>query len=209
MAEQGTLEWKMERVAKVTASRVHTIVARQKNGSFYADRETYAYELALERLTGEPTPKMVNEFMEWGTRFEPEAANAYATTTFDEIAQIGFVPHPVIRFSGASPDRLVGDDGLAEFKCPSTKTHINTLRSGEVPKTYFSQMQWQMACMPERQWCDFVSYDPRMPEKGRMFIKRVERDNLYIATLEEAVSRFLSEDVEKIIREIEEAMEKL
>ncbi len=207
--EQGSTEWKLMRAGKVTASRVHTIVAKQKNGSYYAERETYAYELAIEQLTGQPTEIPSNQYMQWGTDHEGQAADEYAKHTFSVIGKVGFIPHPTIFNSGASPDRTIDDDGLLEIKCPTTKTHVNTIRTGEVPKTYFSQIQWQLACMPERTYADFASFDPRMPEKGRLFVKRVERDNLYIAQLEEAVRNFLDNEVAKIVKEIEEAMEKL
>jgi len=209
MAEQGTEEWKLERCGKVTASRVHTVIAKQKNGTYYADRETYLYELAVEQLTGKPVERLTNSFMDWGTLQEPNARNAYAATTFETISQVGFIPHPRISNSGASPDAVVGEDGLAEFKCPQSKTHINTIRNREVPKQYYTQVQWQMACMPERQYVDFCSYDPRMPEKGQLFIKRVPRDNNYISTLEEAVNHFLEVEVANVIKEINEAIEKI
>jgi len=209
MAEQGTLEWKMERVGKATASRINTIIERNAKGGFYADRGNYAFELAVERITGVPTEVIPNAFMQWGTAKEPEAREAYAATTFDEILQVGFIPHPTINDAGASPDGLVGPDGLLEIKCPQTKTHVATILSGKVPDQYLPQIGWQFACMPERNWCDFVSYDPRMPEKGRLKVIRVERDPMYVATLEEQVRRFLEEDVADLVNKINNAMENL
>jgi putative phage-type endonuclease len=209
MAEQGTTEWLMEKVGKVGASKAYTVSAKQKNGSYYADRETYLYEIAVEQLTGRPTERITNQYMDWGTKWEPEARNVYAATTFEEVNQVGFIPHPFILNSGCSPDGVVGNTGLVEFKCPTTKTHVNTIRSGEVPKIYYSQVQWQLACLPEREWVDFASYDPRMPEKGQLFVKRVNRDKTHISMLEEEIKKFLEVDVANVIKEINEAMEKL
>ena len=209
MAEQGTMEWKLERCGKATASRINTIIERNAKGGFYADRANYAFELAIEQITGAPTEMIVNQFMMWGTEKEPFARDAYAATTFDDIKQVGFIPHGTIANAGASPDGLVGDDGLIEIKCPQTKTHVGTLLSRKVPEQYLPQIGWQFACLPERKWCDFVSYDPRMPDQGRLVIIRVERDDVYVATLEEQVKRFLEEDVAKIVNDIKKAMEKL
>lgn len=209
MAEQGTLEWKLERCGKASASRINTIVERNSKGGFYADRANYAFELAVEQITGVPTEMVVNQFMMWGTEKEPEAREAYAATTFDNISQVGFLPHPFIANSGASPDGLVGDDGCIEIKCPQTKTHVGTLLSGKVPEQYRAQIGWQLACMPERLWCDFISYDPRMPEQGRLVIIRVNRDDEYIESLEKEVKEFLENDVAKIVNDIKKAMEKL
>ena len=135
--------------------------------------------------------------MQWGTDKEPEARAAYEFRTDCEIAQVGFVIHPQIADSGASPDGLVGDDGMAEFKCPNTATHIETLLTGAIPSKYITQMMWQMACTG-RKWCDFVSFDPRMPETMRFFICRIERDDKLIASLEKDVTDFLDEMAKKI-----------
>ena len=112
--------------------------------------------------------------------------------------EVGFVPHPRIDNSGASPDGMVGDDGLVEIKCPNTATHIETLLDKEVPSKYVKQMQWQMACT-DRKWCDFVSYDPRMPEEMQLFTVRVDRDDETIIELEREVEKFLSELEDKIV----------
>ena len=130
--------------------------------------------------------------MDWGTKTEPEARNAYRETVFEEVNEVGFIPHPSIIDAGASPDGLVGDDGLVEIKCPESHTHIGYFLDGNVPEKYTHQMQWQMACTG-RQWCDFVSYDPRCPEGLRLFVKRLDRDDIYISTAEETVRRFLAE----------------
>lgn len=194
--EQGSPEWHAVRIGKVTASRVADVVAKTKTG-WGASRANYAGELIAERLTGETAPSFTNAAMQWGTDQEPNARIAYEFYRDINVAQIGFVDHLTIAMTGASPDGLVGGDGLIEIKCPNTATHIETLISQKVPAKYVTQMQWQMACTG-RQWCDFVSYDPRMPEAMRFFVHRVERDEALIKELETEVSIFLSEISQKV-----------
>lgn len=189
---QGSDEWKRIRAGKVTASRVADIIARTKSG-FSASREKYAGELIAEILTGEPAERaFTNAAMQWGNDQEPHARMAYEFMHDVAVVQVAFVDHPTIRGSGASPDGVVGDDGLLEIKCPETHTHIETLRGGSVPSKYITQMMWQMACTG-RKWCDFVSYDPRLPESMSLYVKRVNRDNVMIAELERDVVAFLKE----------------
>ena len=135
--------------------------------------------------------------MQWGTDMEPEARVAYEFRQNATVIETGFVLHPRIGMTGASPDGLIGDDGLIEIKCPSTATHIETLLGEQIAGKYVTQMMWQMACT-DRQWCDFVSYDPRMPESSRLFAKRVPRDAEMIADLEKEVVIFLAETDAKI-----------
>jgi putative phage-type endonuclease len=188
---QGSAEWLAIRLGKVTASRVADVVANTKTG-WGASRANYAAQLIAERLTGTVSESFTNAAMAWGTEKEPDARRAYEWQADCEVVEIGFVPHPSIAMSGASPDGLVGDDGLCEIKCPNTATHIDTLLGQTAPAKYVTQMQWQMACTG-RKWCDFVSYDPRLPEEMSLFIRRVERDDKRIAELEEMVAEFLSE----------------
>lgn len=189
--EQGTPEWHAARRGKVTASRVADVMAKTKSG-YSASRANYMAELLCERLTGETGPCFMNDAMRWGTEKEPEARAAYCFRTDADVAEIAFVDHPTIRMAGASPDGLIGADGLIEIKCPNTATHLDTLSSGKPAGKYVTQMQWQMACTG-RQWCDFVSYDPRLPEAMRFFLCRVERDPALIAEMEAEVSAFLSD----------------
>ncbi len=189
--QQQTNEWLQARCGKVTASRVADVVARTKTG-FGASRSNYMAELIAERLTGVPADGFTNAAMAWGTENEPEARMAYSFYRDAEVVQVGFIEHPVIAMSGCSPDGLVGEDGLLEIKAPNTATHIETLISGEIPQKYITQMQWQMSCTG-RKWCDFCSYDPRLPESMRVFIKRVHRDEALINSLEKAVEVFLAE----------------
>lgn len=189
--EQRTNEWFLERLGKVTASKIADIIARTKTG-FSTSRDNYRAQLVTEILTGVPYEGYKSAAMQDGIDREPLARAKYAERIFEPVTEIGFVVHPTILRSGASPDGLVGDDGLVEIKCPLTSTAINYLISDVVPEKYVPQMQWQMACTG-RQWCDFVSFDDRLPEKMQLFVKRVDRDDVYIATLEEAVRRFLVE----------------
>lgn len=192
---QGNQEWRAARLGKVTASRVADVVAKTKSG-YGAGRANYMGELIVERLTGAPTDSYVNAAMQWGTNTEPQARAAYEVKKGEFVDLSGFVPHPTIANSGASPDGLIGEDGLIEIKCPNTSTHIETLLGGNIPAKYMIQMQWQMACTG-RKWCDFVSFDPRMPEEMRLFVRRLERNDEWIVELEKEVSKFLEELDEK------------
>jgi putative phage-type endonuclease len=195
---QGSPEWFAIRLGKVTASRVCDVIAKTKTG-WGAGRANYMAELVAERLTGVPASSYTNAAMQWGTDQEPNARAAYCEQTFDEVTQVGFVHHPHIAMAGASPDGLVGSDGLIEIKCPTTATHLDTLLGQAVPDKYVVQIQWQLACC-ERAWCDFVSFDPRLPPEMQLFVKRVERDDKRIGELEEMISTFLDELAQKIDR---------
>lgn len=191
MIEQGTDEWRLQRLGKVTASRIADLTARTKTG-WGASRANYMAELLVERLTGVPTIGYTNAAMQWGTEQEPAARDAYEFMRDCTVDAAGFFDHPSIAMSGASPDGLIGSDGLVEIKCPQTATHIETLQGGSVPGKYIAQMQWQMACTG-RHWCDWVSFDPRMPATMRLFVQRINRDDKAIADIERQVVEFLSE----------------
>jgi len=194
--EQRTDEWFSARLGKVTASRVADVVARTKSG-YGASRANYMAELICERLTGARGESYQNAAMLWGTEQEPAARAAYEALTGALVVETGFVPHSSIAMSGASPDGLVDPEGLVEIKAPNSSTHIDTLMLEAVPAKYITQMQWQMACTG-RQWCDFVSYDPRLPENMQLFVKRIMRDDAMINMLETEVRLFLDELEEKI-----------
>jgi putative phage-type endonuclease len=189
--EQRTEEWFAARLGKATASRIADITAKTKSG-YGASRANYMAELICERLTGMQGASYTNAAMLWGVEKEPEARSVYESSVGALVVETGFTPHKTILMSGASPDGLVDDDGLIEIKCPNTATHIDTLLSDAVPSKYIIQMQWQMACTG-RKWCDFLSYDPRLSENMRLFVKRVHRDDAFIAELEREVMRFLVE----------------
>jgi putative phage-type endonuclease len=195
--QQQSEEWFTARLGKVTASRVADIIAKTKSG-YSTSRANYMAELVCERLTGKQGDSFSNAAMVWGTNTEPMARAAYEALEGVLVEETGFVSHPTIPMAGASPDGLVLEDGLVEIKCPNTATHIETLLDKEVPSKYVKQMQWQMACTG-RKWCDFVSYDPRMPEDMQLFVARVDRDDEFIIELEREVEKFLSELEDKIV----------
>jgi len=189
--EQGTPEWFAARLGRATASRVADICAKTKSGPA-ASRGNYLLELVTERLSNQPTPFFANAAMQWGTEQEPFAREAYEVTREVFVEEVGFIVHPLMKMAGASPDGLVGEHGLVEIKAPNSLTHVATLRANEVPAKYLPQIYFQMACTG-RAWCDFVSYDPRLPTNCQLFVKRVERDHVRIAEIENEVEAFLAE----------------
>jgi putative phage-type endonuclease len=196
--EQQTNEWFTARLGKVTASRVADVIAKTKTG-YSASRDNYMAQLICERLTGQKGESFTNAAMEWGTQTEPLARSAYENARSLLVKEVGFINHPRIEMSGASPDGLVADDGLVEIKCPNTATHIDTLLSQKVPTKYITQMQWQMLCC-QRKWCDFVSFDNRLPEHLQLFVQEVEFDPEYCAMLEKEVVLFLTELDNKVAK---------
>ena len=196
MIEQGTDEWRQQRAGKVTASRIADVMATTKSG-YGASRATYMAELLVERLSGQPVDGFTNAAMQWGTDQEPHAREAYEFITLNDVEQVGFIDHPTIAMAGASPDGQIGADGLVEIKCPNSATHIATLRGAEIDGKYLKQMQWQMACTG-RDWCDFVSFDPRLPDEMQIHIRRVQRDPAMIVEMETAVRTFLAEVDEEL-----------
>ena len=188
--------WHEIRLGKATASRIADIIAKTKSG-YSASRDNYMAQLICERLTGQQGESFTNAAMTWGTETEPLARSAFEAYADVMVEEVGFVPHPTIEMSGASPDGLVGLFGMLEIKCPNTATHIDTLLTQTVPGKYITQMQWQMRCC-ERQWCEFVSFDPRLPQELQLFVKRVEFDPEYVAMLEKEVIQFLAELDDKV-----------
>ncbi len=188
--EQKTEEWFAARLGKVTASRVADVLAKIKSGES-ASRKNYKMELVVQRLTGKAGESFTNAAMEWGTEQEPFARMAYEAHTGTFVKEDGFVDHPTIEGFGCSPDGIVGE-GLIEIKCPNTANHIETVLENKAPSKYIPQMQCQMACTGAK-WCDFVSFDPRVPEDLQLFVVRVERDQEYIDSMEVEVKQFLSE----------------
>jgi len=189
--EQRSDDWFATRLGKVTASCISKVMARTKTG-YGAERANYLSQLVVERITGSREQGFTNAAMQWGTDKEPDARATYEFDRNVSVVEEGFMPHPTIDMAGASPDGLIGDDGLVEIKCPNTATHIATLTGSSIDDKYVKQMQFQMACAG-RQWCDFVSYDPRMPVEMQLHVCRVERDDDLIAKIEEEVKAFLSE----------------
>lgn len=198
--DQGSEAWFQARLGKATGSRIADIIAKTKTG-YATSRENYMAQLVCERMTQKVAESYSNSAMAWGTETEPLARAAYEVKTGLTVDQVGFVDHPTISMTGASPDGLVGEFGMIEIKCPNTATHIDTLLSGKVPTKYLTQMTWQMCCTG-RHWTDFVSYDPRLPENLQLFIKRVEYDPKYASELEQEVIKFLDE-VDGKIKQLE------
>jgi putative phage-type endonuclease len=188
---QGTQEWLQQRLGKVTASRMADMTARTKNG-YGASRANYMAQLLVERLTGQATETYTNGAMQWGTDTEPKARAAYSFITDSPVIEVGFIDHPTLPMSGASPDGLVGEDGLIEIKCPNTATHIEALLGEPVAEKYIKQIQWQMACAGKK-WCDFVSFDPRLPFEMQIKIQRIAYDQGIVTELEKEAALFLGE----------------
>ena len=189
--EQRSDEWFAARLGKVTASRVADVIAQTKTG-YSSSRKNYLTELLCERLTGTKAEGYSNAAMQRGTELEPVARSIYEMESGLTVIETGFVDHPEIAMTGASPDGLVGDEGLIEIKCPNPATHLETLLIKEAPKKYIPQIQWQLACTG-REWCDFVSYAPEFPDDMKLFICRVFRDEGYIRNLELEIQAFLRE----------------
>lgn len=195
MEQRENPAWWAARLGKVTASRVADVVAKTKSG-YSASRQNYMADLIVERLTGQKASNFSNAAMDWGVEQEPHARAAYSARTGELVEEAGFIDHPTIAMSGASPDGFVGE-GCVEYKCPNTATHLEYLLVGKPPEKYVTQMQWQMACTGKT-FCEFVSYDPRLPEHLQMLVVRVPRDDNRIAELEAEVRKFLAELDDKL-----------
>lgn len=190
MITQGSPEWYAARLGKVTASRVVDMMARTKTG-WGASRANYEAQLIAERMTGEVANGYQSAEMLRGKEVEPEARAAYEFFHSADIEQVGFIDHPIFEMCGASPDGLIGSDGLVEFKCPNTATHLSFLTGKSIDGKYLKQMQFQMA-VTQRSWCDFCSYDPRLPAALRLHVIRVERDQTMIDQIEAITFEFLT-----------------
>lgn len=174
MSDQRTPDWFAARAGKVTASRVADVMAKTKSG-YSASRKNYMMELLCQRLTGCYDEGFTSSAMQRGTELEPVARSAYEIDTGFMVEECGLIVHPTIAGFGASPDGLVNDDGLLEIKCPNTATHVDFLRTGKPDGRYLWQMAAQMSCT-DRDWCDFVSYDDRLPDELQFKVVRVSRN---------------------------------
>lgn len=195
---QGTDEWKQSRVGVVTASRFADVLTTIKTGESAA-RYNYKAEIVAEKLTGLPTESFTTAAMQWGIDHEDEARAIYAAIKEVEVVETALIKHVTLPV-GASPDGLVGEDGLIEIKCPNTATHIQTLISGKAPMKYAAQMQGQM-WVTGRKWCDFVSYDPRLSDDLAFFVTRVPRLDDYIELMEASITQFIA-DVDEMIAKL-------
>ena len=194
--EQRSDEWFTARLGCVTASRTADVMAKTKSG-YSASRANYMAQLITERLTETKADGFSSAAMQWGTETEPQARAAYELMTGEDVIEDGFVKHPTIEGFGASPDGLVGSDGLVEIKCPNSATHIDTLLSQKVPAKYMTQMQVQMMCCG-REWCDFVSFDPRLPADMSFWMQRVWADADRQKEIETEVRLFILELEDKL-----------
>jgi putative phage-type endonuclease len=191
--EQGSDEWHAARLGHVSASSVSDVMSKGRTeGAESETRKSYRLKIVAQRLTGASEGGYTNAAMEWGTEQEPFARMAYEAARDVLVDKTGFWLHPTIPWVGVSPDGLVGDDGLVEIKCPNTTTHLEWVFAGKVPAKHMKQIQCQM-WVTGRKWCDFVSYDPRLPARNQLFIVRVPRDENLIATMEAEVVKFLAE----------------
>lgn len=186
--EQYSDEWWAARLGKVTASKIADVLMKPTTAGF----QNYRAQLVCERLTGQQTETFTSAAMQHGTETEPQARATYELVKGDLIEEVGFVDHPSIDNTGASPDGLIQDDGLIEIKCPQPAKHIKNLLGGTIDRNYRLQMQWQMACTG-RAWCDFVSFNPGFPDEMQLHIQRVMRDPVEIVEIETAVKAFLNE----------------
>lgn len=189
MTEQRTEQWLLDRLGHVTASKADCVLA----GKETAKRQGYIIQLVTERLTGQVQDSFTNSAMAWGTEQEPVARAVYQSTLAGDlfVEETGFVKHTTIEWLGASPDGLVGD-GLVEIKCPNSTTHVEYLMDGKVPAKYKLQIMVQMLCT-QRKWCDFVSFDPRLPEDLQLFVVRFEPKQEELDKIESAIKDFLIE----------------
>ena len=190
-ADQRTEDWYAARIGKATASRFRDATAYLRSGDPAQAQRDYRTELVVERLTQQPIQRYVTAAMTWGTEQEPAARTAYELRTGTSVEETGFIAHDTL-LAGCSPDGLVDWDGLIEIKCPfNSAVHIETLLNG-MPDEHRAQVQGQM-WITGRQWCDFVSYDPRMPEPLQLHVQRIQRDPSFIADLEAKVTSFLQQ----------------
>ena len=201
--DQRTDEWYAQRCGLVTASRIGDLMAKTKSG-YSATRANYMAQLVVERLTGEVAESYTNAAMQWGIDTEPFAREAYEILTGELVEEVGFIKHPSL-VAGASPDGLVGEKGLIEIKCPNTATHLEFLLNPKIDKKYMLQMQFQMMCTG-RDWCDFVSYDPRVPNHLKYKCVRVEFDGSLAEEITQEVHAFSAELCHKLkaLQEMEE-----
>ena len=187
--EQGSPEWLALRLGKVTASRIKEVLANGRGNAPSKMAESYMIELVAEILTGESKPFFENDAMRWGTETEDEARAVYSikNSRFD-VEEVAFIEHS--EFIGMSPDGLVGDDGLLEIKCPNTTTQLKRALSDDYAKDYKAQIQMQL-WVSGRDWCDFVSFDPRLDCAAGYLEQRVHRDNSYISDMQNKTFEFV------------------
>lgn len=187
----------LERCGKATASEFSSVLAKGQGKT----RLAYLRRVVTERLTGKPSETYKNGHMERGQEQEPYARLAYEAATGELVEEVGFIQH-VTLMAGCSPDGLVGTDGGAEIKSVIPTVQLETILQGEYPSEHKAQIQGSL-WITGRQWWDFCSYSPDMPENLRTYIFRVNRDEEYIRTLTAEVTVFLQE-ADKLIAKLRE-----
>lgn len=200
---QRTAEWFQARLGKVTSSNIYNVLSRTTKNLPTSKYEEYKIKLMTERLVGEISQSYTTAAMQWGIEHEENALKEYAFIYDTEVTQCGFIQHPTIQMAGASPDGLIGENGLVEIKCPQSANHLRFWMTETIKPEYLAQMHFQMACTG-RQWCDFVSYDPRFAEQSahlRLKVQRIHRNDEQIETINQAVETFL-EEIEQDIQQI-------
>jgi len=195
--EQGTEAWLALRYGWTTASRFKDVMAKGQGKT----RKSYMYQLAAEAVSDMRQESFTNEYMEWGTETEPQARAMYELNTGVSVDQVSFIRLDGVRKIGCSPDGLVGDDGMVEFKCPKTTTQIETYLSGKMPTGHKAQVQGQL-WISGRQWTDFVSFDPRINGDASYFSIRIQRDEDYIKEIEAACYLF-SDELQEMVKTLE------
>lgn len=188
---QGSDAWLAARAGKHRASRTADMLAKTKSG-WGASRENYKSEIVCELLTNRIEPSFTSPAMQRGIDLEAKARSAFELVQSVDVQTVGLVIHPTIENFVASPDGLIGEDGLVEIKCPNTSTIIDYHLKSEVPNKYILQIQSQLACT-ERSYCYFVAYDDRLPPDLSLFVKKIERDDALIKTIEKETITFLDE----------------
>jgi putative phage-type endonuclease len=194
---QGSDEWKAARTGLITGSRMSDVLAKLKGGGEAKSRSDYRMELVAERLTGLPAEQYVNGYMVRGTEMEPLARASYEVLFDTVVTQVGLIVHPEMPFAASSPDGLVGSEGVLEIKCPKTTTHLRWRQKNSCPEEHVAQLYWELCCTG-REWADFVSYDPRLPERLQLFAVRVFPEKELMAQMESEVTKFNTELEEAI-----------
>lgn len=187
---QGGIDWLMQRVGFCTASNFKHVMDFTKAGKPSAKRDGYVLDVVIERLTSKPTEHFINDAMLHGSEMEPLARMQFEAQTGAIVAETGFIHHPTLQWVGGSPDGLLDDDGIIEIKAPTSRTHIETMLSGECEhQAQIQGLLWILG----RQYCDFISFDNRLPEPLQIYVQRIHRNEAYIEALSAGVIAFLAE----------------
>jgi putative phage-type endonuclease len=194
---QGSELWHQVRLNKVTASRMSDVLSKGRGTAPSKTAESYMMELIAEKLTGQAKPFFENDAMKWGTETEPQARAMYELNSGNDVIEVAFIEHS--EFIGVSPDGLIGSDGMIEIKCPTTITQIRRALSDNYSKDYTAQIQMQL-WVAEREWCDFLSFDPRLDVDASYLLQRVYRDEKFITEMEEKTNQFIETMNELIIK---------